>query len=96
MPAELGLLDLVAGVGIILGIFVAFMIWATFPLLSFALIGAAYAATRYGLPALGRAAVRVEDRAVAGLRRVLTPVAVWTLRGVTPAAVPGTAGRRRR
>jgi hypothetical protein len=87
---------LVAGAAVILGIFAAFMIWATFPLLSFAIFGGLYGAIRYGVPALGRAAVKVEGWAVNAVRLALFPVAVWTLRGAQPAGAIQTGRRRRR
>lgn len=81
----IGLLDLVGGALVILGIFVAFMVWAIFPLLPFLLIGAVYAAVRYGVPALGRSALAVEQGVIRSLRRVLYPVALWALREPLPA-----------
>jgi hypothetical protein len=79
---------------IILGIFAAFMIWAIFPLLPFIILGAAYGTVRYGLPALGRLAVTVEEGAVAAVRWVLFPVATWALGKPARAATYGD-GRRR-
>lgn len=76
----IGLLDLVGGAVVILGIFGAFMVWAIFPLLPFLLIGAVYAAVRYGVPALGRSALAVEQGVMRGARWVLYPVALWALR----------------
>jgi hypothetical protein len=95
MNPELGLLEFASGALIILGIFAAFMVWAIFPILPFFLMGAIYAAGRYGLPALGRAAVAAEDAALAGIRRVLQPVAVWVLQSAPVAADHGDGKRRR-
>jgi len=92
----MGILELAGGVLVILSIFAAFMIWAIFPLMPFLLIGAAYGAVRYGVPALGRAAVAVEHGVSAGLRWVLHPLAVWALRGAEPAVLRYGDGRERR
>ncbi|MGD2154197.1 MAG: hypothetical protein PVG79_13080 [Gemmatimonadales bacterium] len=80
-----GLLDLVGGAIAILGIFAAFMLWAIFPLVPFILMGAVYALIRYGVPALGRAALAVEHATIAAVRWILHPVAVWALSGPAPA-----------
>ncbi len=94
MTPEIGLLDLASGALIVLGIFAAFMVWAVFPILPFFLIGAVYAAFRYGVPALARAAVVFEQAAVSGVRWALFPLAVWALRGAIPVYVEGErAGR---
>jgi len=81
----IGLGEMAGGALIALGIFVAFMGWAVLPLIPFALIGAVYATLRYGVPALGHAAVAAERGVVWGVRRALRPVAMWAL--VEPAAV---------
>lgn len=94
--AGIGFLDLVGGGLAILGIFAAFMLWAIFPLMPFIIMGAIYALVRYGLPALGRAAVAVEHGAVAAVRWILQPVAVWALRGAEPATARYGDGRGRR
>lgn len=95
MNPELGLLEFASGALIILGIFAAFMVWAIFPILPFFLMGAIYAAGRYGVPALGRAAVAAEDAALAGIRWALHPLAVWALQGA-PAVAEHGDGRHRR
>jgi hypothetical protein len=87
---------LAGGALIVLGIFTAFMVWAVFPLIPFALIGAAYATVRYGAPAVARAAVVVEEQAVQAVRWALQPVAVWALRGPMPAVVAHGDGRGER
>ncbi|UCC73616.1 MAG: hypothetical protein JSV86_03370 [Gemmatimonadota bacterium] len=94
--AGLGILDLIGGAFAILGIFVAFMVWAIFPLMPFILMGLVYALVRYGVPALGRAAVAAEQRTVAAVRWLLHPVAVWALRGPEPAVARSGDGKGRR
>lgn len=88
----IGLTEMAGGTLIVLAIFIAFMGWALLPLLSFALIGAVYAAFRYGVPALGRAAVALEHTVILALRTALRPVAVWALAEPEPVQ----AGARRR
>ena len=89
-------LDLIGGALAILAIFAAFMLWAIFPLMPFILMGAVYALIRYGVPALGRAAVAVEHATIAAVRWVLHPVAVWALRGPEPAVSRYGDGKGRR
>lgn len=94
--AGIGFFDLIGGALAILAIFAAFMVWAIFPLMPFIIFGAIYALIRYGMPALGRAAVALERGAIAAVRSILHPVAVWTLRGAEPAVARYGAGRGRR
>jgi len=94
MIAGIGLLELAGGAAIVLGIFIAFMGWATLPLIPFAIMGAAYATVRYGVPAVAHAAVVVEERAVQAVRWALAPVAIWALQSPTHAAVAHGDGRR--
>jgi hypothetical protein len=94
--SAVGFLDFVGGALVVFGIFAAFMVWAIFPLLPFLVMGAIYATVRHGVPALGRAAVAVERGAVAAVRWVLHPVAVWALRGREPAYVKHGDGKGRR
>jgi hypothetical protein len=94
MSPGIGFLDLAGGALVILAIFGAFMVWAIFPLLPFLLVGAVYAAVRYGVPALGRAALAAEKAVIRGIRWVLYPVALWALREAT-AAYAERGGRRR-
>ncbi|HSG81795.1 MAG TPA: hypothetical protein VLC48_06085 [Gemmatimonadota bacterium] len=95
MSVGIGLVEIAGGALIVLGVFAAFMVWAVLPLISFAIIGGAYATIRYGIPALGRSAVYAAQGIAWGVRWMLTPVAVWTLRGAQPAYHYGDGGRRR-
>ena len=95
MLAGIGLLELAGGALIVMGIFGAFMIWAVLPLIPFAIIGAAYATVRYGIPAAGRSLVYAAQGVVWGIRWLLTPVAVWALRDVQPAYQYGDGSHRR-
>ncbi|NIN73450.1 MAG: hypothetical protein GTO46_16305 [Gemmatimonadetes bacterium] len=95
MPG-IDVLELIGGGLAILGIFTAFMVWAIFPLLPFILMGTVYALIRYGVPALGRAALAVEHGTIAGVRWILHPLAVWALRGPEPATARYGDGRGRR
>lgn len=90
----MGIPELVGGMAIVLGVFVAFMVWAVFPLIPFAIAGAAYATVRYGVPAIVNAAVTAERAVVHTVRWALFPVAVWALRGTTPIYVTHGGGRR--
>jgi hypothetical protein len=92
----IGFFEFIGGALAILAIFAAFMLWAIFPLMPFILMGAVYALIRYGVPALGRAALAVEYGTVAGVRWILHPVAVWALRGPEPATARHGDGRGRR
>jgi len=92
----IGFLDLIGGALVIVGIFSAFMLWAIFPLMPFILMGAVYALVRYGVPALGRAAVVVEHATIAGVRWILHPVAVWALHGAEPAVARHGEARGKR
>ena len=92
MTPGIGILELAGGALIVLGIFAALMVWAVFPLIPFALIGAAYATFRYGVPAVAHAAVVAEEKAVQAVRWVLYRVAV---RG-PPRSDAGGGGPRRR
>jgi hypothetical protein len=94
--AGIGFFDLIGGALAILGIFAAFMVWAIFPLMPFIIFGAIYALIRYGMPALGRAAVALERGVIATVRSTLRPVAVWTLHGAEPAVARYGAERGRR
>ena len=94
MIAGIGLLELAGGALIVLGIFIAFMGWAVLPLIPFAIIGAAYATVRYGVPAVAHAAVVVEEKSVQAARWALFPVAVWALRAPIHAAVAHGDGKR--
>ena len=95
MSTGIGLVELAGGMLVILGIFAAFMVWAIFPLLPFIILGAAYGTVRYGVPALARLAVTVEEGAVAAVRWVLFPVATWALGKPAQAATYGD-GRGRK
>lgn len=75
-----GIAELALGALIVLGIFAAFMVWAVFPLLSFAVCSAAYGLIRHGAPALGRGAMAFERGMIHVLRQALRPLAVWALR----------------
>lgn len=88
----IGLTEMAGGALIALAIFIAFMGWALLPLIPFALTGAAYAAIRYGVPALGRMAVAFEHAVTLAVRRALQPVAVWAL--AEPEAARAAARRR--
>lgn len=88
----IGLAEMAGGALIVLAVFIAFMGWALLPLIPLALLGAAYAAIRYGVPALGRAAIALEHVVILTIRRALQPVAVWAL--AEPAAVRTGARRR--
>lgn len=90
-----GIAELALGALIILGIFAAFMVWAVFPLLSFAICGAAYGLIRNGAPALGRGALAFERGAIRAVRRGLHPLAVWALREPAPAYSHGEGNRGR-
>jgi hypothetical protein len=95
MSVGIGLVEIAGGALIVLGIFAAFMVWAVFPLIPFAIIGGAYATIRYGVPALGRSALLAVQAVAWGVRWLLTPVAVWTLRGAQTAYQYGDGSRRR-
>ena len=86
--------ELALGALIVLGIFAAFMIWAVFPLLAFAVCGAAYGLIRFGVPALGRGAVAFERLAIRAVRRALQPLAAWALQDGAPAYATETRRRR--
>lgn len=92
----IALVDILGGALAILAIFAAFMLWAIFPLMPFILMGAVYALVRYGVPALGRAAVAVERGTITAVRWLLHPMAVWALRGPEPATARHGDGRGRR
>jgi len=94
MNPGIGLLEFAGGALIVLGIFIAFMGWAVLPLIPFAVMGAAYATVRYGVPAAAHAAVVVEERTVQAVRWALAPVAIWALRAPMHAAVAHGDGRR--
>jgi hypothetical protein len=94
MIGGIGLLELAGGALIVLGIFIAFMGWALLPLIPFAIMGAAYAAVRHGVPAVAHAAVVVEESTVQAIRWALAPVAIWALRAPMHAAVAHGDGRR--
>ncbi len=94
MSPDIGLVEIAGGVLIVLGVFVAFMIWAVFPLIPFAICGTSFALCRYGIPALGRSLLYAAHGVVWGVRWLLRPLAVWTLRGVQPAYQYGDGGRR--
>ncbi len=96
MAPGIGFLELAGGALIVLGIFTAFMVWAVFPLLPFAIAGMAYAVVRYGVPAVARAAVAAEHGVVQAVRWALFPVAVWALRGPQLAYVAHGDGKRKR
>ena len=95
MFSGIGLFELAGGALIVLGIFIAFMVWAVFALLPFAIMGIVYATVRYGVPALARSAAYAADGVVEVVRWVLTPVAVWALRGPQPAYERGDGQQRR-
>lgn len=82
----IGLVEMAGGALIVLAIFVAFLGWAVLPLIPFALTGAVYATIRYGVPALGHAAVTAERGVVWMVRRALRPLAVWSLAEIQPVA----------
>jgi hypothetical protein len=92
----IGIVELAGGALIVLGVFAAFMVWAVFPLIPFALMGVAYATVRYGVPALARGAVVAERSAVQAVRWTLFPLAVWALRAPMPAAVAHGEGKGER
>jgi hypothetical protein len=95
MLAGIGLFELAGGALIVMSVFGAFMVWAVFPLVPFAIIGAAYLGLRYGIPAAVRSLVYAAQGVVWGIRWMLTPVAVWALRGAQPAYQYGNGGGRR-
>ncbi len=95
MLGGIGLLELAGGALIVVGIFGALMVWAVLPLIPLAIIGAAYATVRYGIPAAGRSLAYAAQGVVWGIRWLLTPVAVWALRSEQPAYQYGDGGRRR-
>lgn len=88
----IGLTEMAGGGLIVLAIFIAFMGWALLPLLPFAVMGAVHAGIRYGVPALGRAAVALEHMVILALRTAMRPVAVWAL--AEPEPVQAGAPRR--
>jgi hypothetical protein len=91
----LGVGEIAGGALMVLGVFSAFMLWAVFPLVPFAIIGVAYAAIRYGIPAVARSLVFAGQGVVEVARWALTPIAVWTLRGPEPAYQYGDGSRKR-
>ena len=95
MSIGISLVEVAGGALIVLGIFAAFMLWAVLPLVPFAIIGGVYAMIRFGIPALGRSAALAAQGIAYGVRWLLTPVAVWTLRAATPAYQYGGTRRRR-
>ena len=91
----LGVAEIAGGALMVLGVFSAFMLWAVFPLVPFAIMGVAYAAIRYGLPAMARSLVYAGHGVVEVARWAVTPVAIWALRGAEPAYQYGEASRKR-
>ena len=91
----LGVAEIAGGALMVLGVFSAFMLWAVFPLVPFAIIGVAYAAIRYGIPALGRSLVFAGQAVVEVARWAVTPVAIWALRRPEPAYQYGDGSRKR-
>ena len=73
----------------------AFVGLAVFPLVPFAIMGVAYAAIRYGIPAMARSLVFAGDSVVEVARWVLTPIAIWALHKPAPAYQYGDGSRKR-
>lgn len=79
MYAEPDFAQLAIGLVITGGVVLAFLTWLVFPILPFLLLGALYAVTRYGIPVVTEAALRLEERGVRSLKIALRGGADWVL-----------------
>jgi hypothetical protein len=81
-------MEILLGPGVALAMVLAFVGWLIFPILPLVIVAGSYALVRHGIPAAGRAAIRLERSASAAVRAGLD-------RLVIRAAEPALARRFR-